>query len=72
MSTSIQSFYAKKLETQNNQTENRPRRNYQRTKKQLHLLTLPLNKMYQKLLSIGQVALVSLTPLKPPYSNWYK
>jgi len=28
--------------------------------------------MYQKLLNIGQVALVPLAPLQPPYPNWYK
>jgi hypothetical protein len=28
--------------------------------------------MYSKLLSIGQVAPVPLTPLQPPYPNWYK
>ncbi|XP_073267150.1 uncharacterized protein [Populus alba] len=28
--------------------------------------------MYSKLLSIGQVTPVPLTPLQPPYPNWYK
>ena len=28
--------------------------------------------MYQKLLSIGYIALEPLTPLQPPYPNWYK
>jgi hypothetical protein len=28
--------------------------------------------MYQKLLSIGQIALEPLTALQPPYPNWYK
>ena len=28
--------------------------------------------MYQKLLSIGQIAPEPLTPLQPPYPNWYK
>jgi hypothetical protein len=28
--------------------------------------------MYQKMLSIEQVALVPLTLLQPPYPNWYK
>ena len=28
--------------------------------------------MYQKLLSIGYIAPESLTPLQPPYPNWYK
>ena len=28
--------------------------------------------MYQKLLSIGRIAPEPLTPLQPPYPNWYK
>jgi hypothetical protein len=28
--------------------------------------------MYQRLLSIGQVAFVPLTPLQPPFPNWFK
>jgi len=28
--------------------------------------------MYQKLLSIESIALKLLTPLQPPYPNWYK
>ncbi|KAJ6916287.1 hypothetical protein NC652_018859 [Populus alba x Populus x berolinensis] len=39
---------------------------------QLPPLPLLLNKMYQKLLSIRQLALILLTSLQPPYPNWYK
>jgi len=46
--------------------------NYQRVQEQLPPLPLPLNEMYQKLLSIGHVALEPLTPVQPPYPNWYK
>jgi hypothetical protein len=31
-----------------------------------------LGEMYSKVLSIGQVAPVPLTPLQPPYPYWYK
>ena len=41
-----------------NQTENFPKKNYQRVQE-----ILPLNKMYQKLLSIAHVALEPLAPL---------
>lgn len=54
------------------QIVNPPRRNLQRTQKRLPPLPLPLGEMYSKLLSIGQVAPVPLTPLQPPYPNWYK
>ncbi|XP_024449452.2 uncharacterized protein LOC112326273 [Populus trichocarpa] len=46
--------------------------NYQRVQEQLPPLPLPLNEMYQKLLSIGQVAPEPLTPVQPPYPSWYK
>ncbi|KAL3596508.1 hypothetical protein D5086_008145 [Populus alba] len=46
--------------------------NFQRVQEQLPPLPLPLNEMYQKLLSIGQIAPEPLTPLQPPYPNWYK
>ena len=66
----------RKLEPQNhpvkNQAESFPKRNYQRTQEQLPPLPLPLNEMYQKLLSIGQVVPVPLIPLQPPYPSWYK
>nr|XP_034903475.1 uncharacterized protein LOC118040612 [Populus alba] len=45
---------------------------HQKTQEQLPLLPLPLNEMYQKLLSIGRIAPEPLTPLQPPYPNWYK
>jgi len=65
----------RKLEPQNqqvkNQAESFPKKNYQKTQEQPSLL-LPLNEMYQKLLSIRQVAPVPLTPLQPPYPSWYK
>ncbi|XP_061945039.1 uncharacterized protein LOC133669048 [Populus nigra] len=57
---------------QSNQIVNPPRRNFQRTQERLPPLPLPLGEMYSKLLSIGQVAPVPLTPLQPPYPNWYK
>jgi hypothetical protein len=67
---------ARKLEPQDHQVKNQaesfPKRNYQRTQEQLPPLSLPLNEMYQKLLSIGQVVPVPLTPLQPPYPSWYK
>jgi hypothetical protein len=46
--------------------------NYQRVQEQLPPLSLPLNEMYQKLLSISHIALEPLSPVKPPYPNWYK
>jgi hypothetical protein len=67
---------ARKLEPQNHQVKNQaksfPKKNYQRTQEQLPLLPLPLNEIYQKLLSIRQVAPVPLTLLQPPYPSWYK
>jgi len=57
---------------QSNQIVNLSRRNFQRTQERLPPLPLPLGEMYSKLLSIGQVAPVPLTPLQPPYPNWYK
>jgi hypothetical protein len=67
---------ARKLEPQDHQVKNQaesfPKRNYQRTQEQLPPLPLPLNEMYQKLLSIGQVVPMPLTPLQPPYPSWYK
>ena len=56
----------------NNQAESFPQKNYQRTQEQLPPLPLPLNEMYKKLLSIGQIAPVPLVPLQPPYPSWYK
>ena len=49
-----------------------PQTKHQRVQEQLPLLSLPLNEMYQKLLSIGHIALKPLTPLQPPYPNWYR
>jgi hypothetical protein len=49
-----------------------PRKNYQRIQEQLPSLKLPLNEMYQKLLSIEQVDPIPLTLLQSPYPNWYK
>ena len=46
--------------------------NFQRVQEQLPPLPLPLNEMYQKLLSIRQIAPEPLPPLQPPYPNWYK
>jgi hypothetical protein len=70
------SILARKLEPQNHQVKNQaesfPKKNYQRTQEQLPPLSLPLNEMYQKLLSIRQVAPVPLTPLQPSYPSWYK
>jgi len=66
----------RKPEPQNHQVKNQdesfPKKNYQRTQEQLPPLSLPLNEMCQKLLSIGQVAPVPLAPLQPPYPSWYK
>jgi hypothetical protein len=45
---------------------------HERVQEQLPPLSLPLNEMYQKLLSIGHIAPEPLTPLQPPYPNWYK
>jgi hypothetical protein len=45
---------------------------HQIVQEQLPPLLLPLNEMYQKLLSIESIALKLLTPLQPPYPNWYK
>jgi hypothetical protein len=49
-----------------------PQTKHQRVQEQLPPLPLPLNEMYQKLLSIGHIAPEPLTPLQPPYPNWYK
>ncbi|XP_034892100.1 uncharacterized protein [Populus alba] len=57
---------------QSNQIVNPPRRIFQRTQERLPPLPLPLGEMYSKLLSIGQIAPIPLTPLQPPYPNWYK
>eukprot|EP00258_Populus_trichocarpa_P039875 XP_024455894.1 uncharacterized protein LOC112327337 [Populus trichocarpa] len=46
--------------------------NYQRVQEQLPSFPLPLNEMYQKLLSIGHIAPEPLPPVQPPYPNWYK
>eukprot|EP00258_Populus_trichocarpa_P037188 XP_024453207.1 uncharacterized protein LOC112326921 [Populus trichocarpa] len=61
----------KKPEPQNFQAKSQIG-NYQRVQEQLPLLPLPLNEMYQKLLSIGHVAPEPLAPLQPPYPGWYK
>jgi hypothetical protein len=67
---------ARKPEPQNHQIKNQAesflKNNYQKTQEQLPPLPLPMNEMYQKLLSIGQVAPVPLAPLQPPYPSWYK
>jgi len=49
-----------------------PQTKHQRIQEQRPPLPLPLNEMYQKLLSIGYIAPEPLTPLQPPYPNWYK
>ena len=51
--------------------KNFPKRNYQRIQEQLPPLPLPLNEMYQKLVSIKQVAPEPQAPLQPPYPDWY-
>ena len=58
----------------NNQANNTfcPRRNFPPDQEQLPPLPMPLTKMYQRLLSIGQVVPVPLIPLQPPFPNWYK
>jgi hypothetical protein len=61
----------KKPEPQNFQAKSQIG-NYQKVQEQLPPLPLPLNEMYQKLVSIGQVAPEPLTPMQPPYPNWYK
>jgi hypothetical protein len=61
----------KKPEPQNFQAKSQIG-NYQRVQEQLPPLPLPLNEMYQKLLSIGQVAPEPLTPVQTPYPSWYK
>ena len=61
----------KKPEPQNFQAKSQMG-NFQRVQEQLHPLPLPLNEMYQKLLSIRQLAPEPLTPLQPSYPNWYK
>jgi hypothetical protein len=61
----------KKPEPQNFQAKSQIG-NYQRVQEQLPPLPLPLNEMYQKLVSIGQVAPEPLKPVQPPYPNLYK
>ena len=55
-----------------NQTEGFPKANRPRIQEQLPPLPLPLDEIYQKLLSIGLVAPVPLIPLQPPYPSWYR
>ncbi|KAL9363733.1 hypothetical protein Peur_041607 [Populus x canadensis] len=76
--TSSQSYHTpsqvadiKKPEPQNFQAKSQIG-NYQRVQEQLPPLPLPLDEMYHKLLSIGQVAPEPLTPVQPPYPSWYK
>jgi len=45
----------------------KPQTKHQKIQEQLPLLPLPLNEMYQKLLSIRHIAPEPLTPLQPPY-----
>jgi hypothetical protein len=61
----------KRFEPQNFQAKSQIR-NYQKVQEQLPSLSLPLNEMYQKLLSIGQVTPEPLAPLQLPYPSWYK
>jgi len=49
-----------------------PQTKHQRVQEQLPPLPLSLNEMYRKLLSICYIAPEPLTPLQPPYPNWYK
>ena len=58
----------------NNQTNNtsRPQKTFPGNKEQIPPLHIPLNEMYQRLLSIGQVAPVSLTPSQKSFPHWYK
>ena len=67
---------AGKPKPQNNQTKNQtktfPKKIYQRFQKQLSILPLLLNEMYQKLMRIEHVASVSLTPVQLPYPIWHK
>jgi hypothetical protein len=56
----------KKPEPQNFQAKSQIE-NYQKVQEQLPPLPLPLNEMYQKLLSIEHVAPEPLVPLQPPY-----
>jgi len=60
-------FLTRKPEPQNfqtkNQTENFPKKNYQRDQEQLPPLLLSLNEMYQKLLSIVHITPKPLTSL---------
>jgi hypothetical protein len=69
-------FLTRKPKPQNfqakNQTENFPKKNYQRDQEQLPPLPLSLNEMYQKLLSIVHITPKPLTSLQPPYPNSYK
>ena len=62
--TSSQIADIKKPEPQNFQAKSQIR-NYQRVQEQLPPLPLPLNEMYQKLLSIRHIALEPLAPLQP-------
>jgi len=56
----------------NNQTNNYSRKKFQRTQEQLPPLAIPLSEMYQRLLSIGQIALIPVVPLQPPFPQCYK
>ena len=52
--------------------KNFSKRNYQKIQEQLHPLSLPLNEMYQKLVSIRQVSPEPQAPLQPSYPKRYK
>ena len=68
--TASQITNIKKLDPQNFQAKSQIE-NYQRVQ-ELPSLPLPLNEMYQKLLSNGHVDPEPLAPLQPPYPSWYK
>ncbi|XP_073264245.1 uncharacterized protein [Populus alba] len=70
--------FASPTHNQNNPINNpsnntyRPRRNFSEEQVQLPPLPLTLAEMHKRLLSIGQISLVPLPPLQPPFPAWYK
>jgi hypothetical protein len=49
-----------------------PCRSFSANQEELPPLPIPLSEMYQRLLNIGQVTPVPLTPLQPPFPQWYR
>jgi hypothetical protein len=56
----------------NRRTPMQPHRHPQHIKKALPPLPLPLKKMFEKLVSMGQITLISHKLFRSPYQKWYE